>query len=34
VLTGALLAEYPEQRANGRLLAGTGVAWSGVWLDA
>ena len=34
VLTGALLAEYPEQRANGRLMALTGVAWSGVWLDA
>jgi signal transduction histidine kinase len=34
VLTGALLAEYPEQRANGRLMAFTGVAWSGVWLDA
>ena len=34
VLTGALLAEYREQRANGRLMALTGVAWSGVWLDA
>jgi signal transduction histidine kinase len=34
VLTGALLAEYPSQRANGRLMALTGVAWSGVWLDA
>ncbi|MFD2090809.1 sensor histidine kinase [Blastococcus deserti] len=33
VLTGALMAQYPEQRANGRLLAATGVAWSGVWLD-
>ncbi len=33
VLTGALMAQYREQRANGRLLAATGVAWSGVWLD-
>ncbi|MCV2491158.1 sensor histidine kinase [Geodermatophilus sp. YIM 151500] len=34
VVTGALLAEHRGQRANGRLLALTGVAWSGVWLDA
>ena len=33
VFTGALMAQYPEQRANGRLLAVTGIAWSGVWLD-
>jgi signal transduction histidine kinase len=33
VLTGALMARYREQRANGRLIAMTGVAWSGVWLD-
>jgi signal transduction histidine kinase len=33
VLTGALMAQYPEQRLNGRLLAVSGIAWSGVWLD-
>ena len=33
LLTGALLAEYAEQRANGLLMAATGIAWSGVWLD-
>ena len=33
LVTGALMAHYQEQRANGRLLAATGVAWSGVWLD-
>jgi signal transduction histidine kinase len=33
VLTGALMAQYPEQRANGWLLAVSGIAWSGVWLD-
>jgi signal transduction histidine kinase len=34
LLTAALLAEHREQRANGRLMAVTGIAWSGVWLDA
>lgn len=33
VLTGALMAQYREQRSNGRLLALSGIAWSGVWLD-
>jgi signal transduction histidine kinase len=33
VLTGTLMAQYPEQRSNGRLLAVSGLAWSGVWLD-
>ena len=33
LVTGALMVHYQEQRANGRLLAATGVAWSGVWLD-
>ena len=33
VVTGALMARYREQRTNGRLLAISGIAWSGVWLD-
>jgi signal transduction histidine kinase len=33
VLTGTLMARFPEQRSNGRLLALSGIAWSGVWLD-
>ena len=33
VLTGVLMAQYREQRGNGRLLALSGIAWSGVWLD-
>jgi len=31
VLTGVLMAQYREQRGNGRLLALSGIAWSGVW---
>jgi hypothetical protein len=33
VLTGVLMAQYREQRGNGRLLALSGIAWAGVWLD-
>jgi signal transduction histidine kinase len=33
VLTGVLMAQHPGQRGNGRLLALSGIAWSGVWLD-
>jgi signal transduction histidine kinase len=33
VLTGVLMAQQPGQLGNGRLLALSGIAWSGVWLD-
>ncbi len=33
VVTGVVMAQQPGQLGNGRLLALSGIAWSGVWLD-
>ena len=33
VVTGVVMAQQPGQLGNGRLLAVSGIAWSGVWLD-